>query len=186
MNDIVICLEFVHFHFSYFIYAPNSSSKKIYIFILSMRIRKLRKLRKPPHINTSIGNTIGSPREDISISFQYNSQVQLIDERLFHIHTRDIVTELTQITIFFREFDSVSFDTSKSLKHIYEILTRLRFGYENHEYMKVVQIVTKYLNGMRKFLWNVQLNNAMLYKKIFESTLMAIMFELNSSEEGMC
>ena len=46
-------------------------------------------------------------REYTSVSSQFETQVHHIDERLFHIHTRDIVTELTQITIFFREFDSV-------------------------------------------------------------------------------
>ncbi len=145
-----------------------------------------RKFKKSVYTSIHTGNSMDNAREYTSVSSQFETQVHHIDERLFHIHTRDIVTELTQITIFFREFDSVWFESSKALKHIYEILTRLRFGYDDHEYMKVVQVVTKYLNGMRKFLWTTQINETLLYKRIFESTLLAIMFELNASEEGMC
>lgn len=63
---------------------------------------------------------------------------------------------------------------------------KLRSEDRNYKYTKIVHVLTKYLNGIREFSSSTNIRGIIFYKKLFESTLVAIIRELDSLEEEAC
>lgn len=62
---------------------------------------------------------------------------------------------------------------------------KLRSEDKSYKYTKIVHVLTKYLSGIREFSSTTDMRGILFYKKLFESTLVAIIRELDSLEEEM-
>ncbi len=119
-------------------------------------------------------------------SSQATIRVGLMQERLFFLKTREIIDELTQIMISIKKLEVFGFDSTKELQQIHMIQSKLRSVDRNYKYTKVVHIITKYLKGMKKISLTTNTRGVFFYKKLFESTLIAITRELGYLEEDVC
>lgn len=124
-------------------------------------------------------------RESKSPVYQKNYSMDFIEDRLFHLKVQEIIDEFTQIMIFVRELGKFWFENSEVLEQIQYILFKLRSGDRNYKYTKIVHVLTKYLSGIRMFSSTTNTKGVTFYKKLFESTLVAIMQELDSIEGRM-
>jgi len=106
-----------------------------------------------------------------------------IEERLFFLKTQNIIDELTQIMTFIKELENIWLKNTEILEQIHDILTKLRSGDRSYKYTKIVHVLTKYLSGIRNFSSSSSMKSIMFYKRLFESTLVAIIQELDSFEE---
>jgi len=70
------------------------------------------------------------------------------------------------------------------LEQIQSILSKLRSGDRSYKYTRIVHVLTKYLSGIRDFTSSTHAHGVAFYKKLFESTLVAIMQELDSLEQA--
>lgn len=174
LDSLFLCLDFVRFLFLVFAYTGHSSSSWEDFYILTYHI--MRNTLEAHH------------REDIpSISHtkksQNNYDIKLVEERLFYVKVQEIIDELIQITTFVKELGKLWFENSELLNQINTILSRLRSGDRNYKYTKIVHVLTKYLGGVRDFAATTNIKGVIFYKKLFESTLVAIIQELDDLDE---
>lgn len=120
--------------------------------------------------------------QEDQLSYQTNYLFGLVEERLFYIKIQEIVDEFMQITQFIKKLEEYWFENSETLSQIDEIIAKLRSGDRTYKYTKIVHVLTKYLNGIRDFSTNSDTKSILFYKKLFESTLVAIIQELDSIE----
>ncbi|NDK19491.1 hypothetical protein GW819_01485 [Candidatus Gracilibacteria bacterium] len=118
-----------------------------------------------------------------TFSHQGNYEMIHIEERLFFLKTQNIIDELTQIMTFIKELENIGLKNTEILEQIHDILTKLRSGDRSYKYTKIVHVLTKYLSGIRNFSSSSSMKSIMFYKRLFESTLVAIIQELDSFEE---
>ncbi len=111
--------------------------------------------------------------------------MSLAEERLFHIKTLEIIDELTQIVRFIKELERFWVENSEVLLQIRDILSRLRSNDRNYKYTRIVHVLTKYLSGIRNISSLVQVKSVLFYKRLFESTLVAIIREIDCLEEDI-
>jgi len=147
------------------------------------------------HMNTSLEihsqNDSSKTSSNISwsreiFSYRGNHGMILIEERLFCLKTQHIIDELTQIMTFIKELERFWFRNTEVLEQIHNILTKLRSWDRSYKYTKIVHVLTKYLSGVRNFSSTSNMKNVMFYKRLFESTLVAIIQELDSFERDVC
>lgn len=108
------------------------------------------------------------------------------EERIFFLHAWEIMDEFEQIMIFIKKIEQFGFDNSEALGKIHFIQSELRSIRGNYKYSKIISILEKYLNGIKKFTISTNMNNIFFYKQLFESTLMAVARELHSLKEEAC
>lgn len=128
-------------------------------------------------------NTHAAHGEKKSLAYKPSYGINFIEERLFVLKVNEIIDELTQIMTFINELEKMWFENSEVLGQIRDILTKLRSWDRNFRYTKIVHVLTKYLSGIRGFSSTISGKGILFYKRLFESTLVAIMQELDSPEE---
>ena len=104
-------------------------------------------------------------------------------ERLLYIRIQSIVDELTQIGSFISEFERLWLQHSKVLDQIDMIINSLRSRERAQISLQKIRVVTKYLNGMQSYSSSQGTKNIILYKKLIESTLVAILREISHLED---
>lgn len=118
----------------------------------------------------------------ISSFYQKGYEVIHAEERLFHIKTQEILQDLTQIMSFIVALERLGFKNPEVVQNIHEIIRRLQSGEKDYKYTKIVHILTKYLSGIRNLSSTMDIEGVVFYKKLFESTLVAIIRELDYLE----
>lgn len=97
------------------------------------------------------------------------------------IKTREAITGLTQILQFVEKTNTVvsrPFTYSK----IEDILVRLRWKWRSYTCQRIIGVIRKYLLGIQRFLSKKWTQEIDFYKHLFDSTLIAIVREVESIE----
>lgn len=152
-----------------------SSGKSPKIYPISVPMKKsTATLYAKSHKETSYSSST-----DENVSRGSNYIIYPMEDRLFCLKIEEIMAELTQIMSFMQELESLWFTDRKTLSQIHAILKKLRSGDRTYKYTEIVHILTKYLSGMRNFASTIHIKNILSYKKLFESTLVAIIREID-------
>lgn len=118
-----------------------------------------------------------------NISYQSDYGIFSIEDRLLSLKIQEITDELKQIIIFINALEELWLESKNTLKQINIILTRLQSSNHDYRYTNIVHVLAKYLSGIREFSSTRTLESIVHYKKLFETTLVAIMKEIANIEK---
>ncbi len=104
-----------------------------------------------------------------------------IEKRWHDLKTGDAVHGLTLILSFAEKTKGVVIYPITHSK-IAEILSKLRWKEGDNTYIQVIRIVWKYLWGIRRFLSKIGNREIFFYRNLFESTMVAIVREVEAIE----
>ena len=96
-------------------------------------------------------------REWKNFSYQSDHGINLIKDRWLYLKTQEIVNDLTQIKILTSKSKKAGPKKIKVCNQIDTILDLLRSRHRDNKYMEIVDVITKYLNGIRRYLSNIDM-----------------------------
>ena len=103
-----------------------------------------------------------------------------MNDHLLYSKTQNVIDELNHIITFINELERHGIRKSKVYNQIGLILQILESDTLSPEHIRTVNILTKYLSGIKDFLSMNKAKGVLFYKRLFESTLVAIMQDLYS------
>lgn len=122
--------------------------------------------------------TSSATHEWKNFSYPGDHGMNSVTDRWLHIKTREIVNDLTQILIFIRKLERFWFNHLEAWDQVRRLLLLLRWDTTEWQYMEIVQVIAKYLNGIRDFTSNQHIRWALSYKVLFEFTVAAMIREI--------
>lgn len=114
-----------------------------------------------------------------------NYGVATIKDRWLYLKTQDIVNDLLQIHFFTKKSKITELKKIKVCSQIDKVISILESKKKHSKYMEIVHIITKYLNGIRRYLSNIDMKLFFWYPILFESTMIAITREVNILEDSL-
>lgn len=96
-------------------------------------------------------------REWKNFSYQSDHGINLIKDRWLYLKTQEIINDLTQIKILTSKSKKSGPKKIKVCNQIDTILDLLRSRHRDGKYMEIVDVITKYLNGIRRYLSNIDM-----------------------------
>ena len=127
--------------------------------------------------------TSSSTRKWKIFAYPSESRINLIKDRWLYIKTQEVINDLTQILIFTKKLEKSWTEHLEVCDQVSDLLSKLQWENRDSRYMKVVQVITKYLEGIRKFISRKEIKGVLSYRAIFESTIIAIRRELDYIEK---
>jgi hypothetical protein len=115
--------------------------------------------------------------EGWSFDPEENGSNQVLHIRWISLRSQKTLYELNQILLLAQDTDLLSQENGKLCDKIQSLLSYLRWGKKNQIYMKVLSIVTKYLDGIKRFLSKHRMNELRSYRQLFEWVFIAIIRE---------
>ena len=115
-------------------------------------------------------------------SYSGENRINLIKDRWLYIKTQEVISDLTQILIFTKKLEKSWTEHLEVCDHLSDLLSKLQWEKRDSRYMQIVQVITKYLDGIRNFVENTDIRWALSYKTLFESTIIAIRRDLDHLE----
>lgn len=131
-------------------------------------------------------NISSTTREWKTYSYQSDHGLNMIKDRWLYIKTQVIMNDLAQIMTITRESKKSQSKKLKVYKQIAKVLSIVRSKIEDPKYMEMIQVITKYLNGIRNFLSNVDRQAFCAHTVLFESTMIAITRDISYLECSIC
>lgn len=189
------CLVFVHFLFSCFAYPTHlffthfSHNFLFFIYtIMSKSTRTWRKLTQVPQLASPRDIVSSTTRKWQNFSYQSEHGTNFIKDRWLYIKTREIVSDLQEILRFAKKMEKTEDKHLVICDQVNGLLSKLEWGKRDNQYMKIVQVITKYLDGIRNFVMNnnIEIRWAVSYRVLFESTMIAIVREVDCLEQQVC
>ena len=104
------------------------------------------------------------------------------ENRLLFIKTQELINEFTQVLIFFEELEKYWQGDTEILQKIQRLHSRLCVPEKTDEYMRIVNLLSRYLREIWNFASITENKSVIFYKKIFESALISITNELDTPE----
>lgn len=117
-------------------------------------------------------------------SYSGENRINLIKDRWLYIKSQEVISDLTQILIFTKKLEKAWAEHLEVCDQVSDLLSKLQWEKRDSKYIQVVQVITKYLDGIRNFVENTRIRWALSYKKLFESTIIAIRRDLDHLEEA--
>ncbi|MBC7503416.1 hypothetical protein H7169_00390 [Candidatus Gracilibacteria bacterium] len=118
-------------------------------------------------------------REWKNFSYQSDHGINLIKDRWLYLKTQEIVNDLTQIKMLTSKSKKSGPKKMKVCNQIDKILTLLRSRDRDSKYIEIVDVINKYLNGIRRYFSNIDMRSFFGYNILFESTMIAITREVS-------
>ena len=113
-------------------------------------------------------------------SLERNYRMYSTNDYFLYFKTQSIMKEFIQIITFINELERCWLKKIGIHNQIDVILQILESNETSSEYLGKVNILSKYLSGIRNFLDTTNTKSIVFYKKLFESTLFAITQDLHS------
>jgi hypothetical protein len=171
---IIFCPVFVHFLFSDFWYSVRLPSLIFLSIFLPHKILMHTSINMLQNDESREGATVVSGTEGNSYQ-----EISSIKERWLSLKSREIISELTQIRVFSESLEKLGYRARGMAEGVNSLIVRLRSDRKDSRYVRIVEIITKYLNGIHNFMSNRQIRGILSYKALFESTMIAIRYEID-------
>ncbi len=94
--------------------------------------------------------------------------------------------EFTQILLFAEDRKSFWKENFHICDRIHDVISYLKWGQKSHIYMKVLLIVTKYLDGIKRFFSKNRMQGLSSCRQLFEWVFIAIIREVHFIKLEMC
>lgn len=118
-------------------------------------------------------------------SFGENISIQTLHVRWISLRSEKTLHELTRILLFVQDTYLLWQENSYICNKMDGLISWLRRSQKNHTYVKVLSIVTKYLDGIKRFLAKNTMEGLLAYRQLFEWVFIAIMRETHFIELEM-
>ena len=135
-------------------------------------------------MKNTIDRVLNSNYKEDKASYQSDHVIFSIEDRLLSLKTQEITDELKQIIIFIKALEELWLESQKTLENINIILSKLHSRDRDYGYTDIIHVLAKYLSGVREFSSNRSLESIVHYKKLFETTLVAMMEEIENIENN--
>ncbi len=113
------------------------------------------------------------------------SRVRSIHIRWQHLKIHETMDDMRNILFFMGEWMSFSFKRSEIYYKFCILLHKLKWDTFDIFNVKILQIIQKYLKGIQKFLSETSKQGLQFYRKLFESTIIAIVREVHWLEKTL-
>ncbi len=151
--------------------------------LLSNHTLIMSKITKQSEIHIARKITSSNTRKWKIYPYSNESRINLIKDRWLYVKTQEVISDLTQILIFTKKIERSWTEHLEVCDQVSDLLTKLQWEKRDRRYMQVVQVITKYLEGIRKFISRKEIKGVLSYRAIFESTIIAIRRELDYIEK---
>ena len=143
----------------------------------------MSKITKQSEIHIAREITSSNTRKWKITPYPNESRINLIKDRWLYVKTQEVISDLTQILIFTKKIERSWTEHLEVCDQVSDLLTKLQSEKRDSRYMQIVQVITKYLEGIRRFISQKEIKWVLSYRAIFESTIIAIRRELDYIEK---